>query len=268
MKALLVFISILLFSQSSVQAYWVYGPVLPYGYSYNYYYWWNPDWRQNYLDLKINQARLEEVKQYSDEIKIARMKNKWAYEDAKKARDEQNNYLHQWEKKLDDAEKKYALQQRENDLIEKGILPKPPERGGFKHKGVFFKSVSEFMEHPLYQELLDERIVNELVELKKKEISDYKHEKYMQTLRGYIPQYRDTYSMYRGQIVNNRSPQWQPEMPELDAFTQYRRSQELNNNPEAFNKKFGTSYQEWYEYRNSIKNGTPHKWKTVPESSE
>ena len=71
------------------------------------------------------------------------VRTKWTIQDEYKARNRGPSYLDLWQKGMDNAERRYALKQRENELIRKGVLTPRPEPY-IMIRGVKYKSFQEY----------------------------------------------------------------------------------------------------------------------------
>jgi hypothetical protein len=85
-----------------------------------------------------------------------RIRLRWAIKDDYKARNVRPSYLDRMEARLDMAERRAALKQREQDLIDKGILPAKP-KPGFTRNGIRYDSYADFKLSPGYDEMIAER---------------------------------------------------------------------------------------------------------------
>lgn len=101
-------------------------------------------------------ARRQAIDNWSHSVR-----ERWAIRDEYKARNKTENYLDRKERMLDQAERRHALQQREDELREKGILP-PKTKGYFIHKGKKFYSIEEWKKSPEYAQQMDENRMREL----------------------------------------------------------------------------------------------------------
>lgn len=81
---------------------------------------------------------------------------RWEIKDEYKQRSIKPTYLERLERSYDIAEKIYALKQREEDLIKRGIL-KPKPESCFYYKYKKFSSFEEFKNSLTYQEFLIEK---------------------------------------------------------------------------------------------------------------
>lgn len=104
--------------------------------------------------------REEARRQYIDNWSHS-VRQRWAIRDEYKARNKTENYLDRKERMLDQAERRHALKLREEQLIEKGILP-PKKKGYFMHKGKKFHSIEEWRKSPEYAQQMDENRMKEL----------------------------------------------------------------------------------------------------------
>lgn len=85
-----------------------------------------------------------------------RIRTRWSIQDEYRARNQRPNYLERRARSLDMAEQRHALDLREQELRDKGVLPPKPEPS-ITYKGESFKSYAEFKESDLYWDMLVER---------------------------------------------------------------------------------------------------------------
>lgn len=91
----------------------------------------------NYLNLRES-ARQQYIDNWSH-----RIRTRWAIQDEYKMRNRKENYLDYRERAMENAIRRHALDQKEKELIEKGILPKKQEPG-FVIRGKKFKTLEEY----------------------------------------------------------------------------------------------------------------------------
>jgi|TARA_Y100000034_G_scaffold42710_2_gene52282 hypothetical protein len=106
----------------------------------------------------LGDYRIRQQQAYSRylENNNARIRLRWAIKDDYKARNARPSYLDRMEARMDVAERRFALKQRENDLIEKGILP-PKPKPGFTRNGIRYESYAEYKLSPAFAEMIAER---------------------------------------------------------------------------------------------------------------
>lgn len=113
-----------------------------------------------------------------------RIRTRWEIQDEWKERNKTENFIQRKNRALDLAEQRHALKQREQDLIDRGILP-PKKESGFYHKGKFFTSIEEWKESPEYAQMLKERKQRERKLALEKELKEQQLAKDMEELRKY-----------------------------------------------------------------------------------
>lgn len=116
--------------------------------------------------IKREQARGLRIDNWDHAIRT-----RWAIKDDYKARNKPENYLDRRERLLNQAERKYALDQREAELREKGVLP-PKKKGYFVVKGKKFHSIEEWRASPEYRQVRMEAQIRELNRLQQKKLDE------------------------------------------------------------------------------------------------
>ena len=132
---------------------------------------WSRWWRGfgDYLDSVGNYMMESEIAEKQHiENEEQRIRSYWKIQDEYKERNKSENYLDRWEKTLDAAERRHALQERENELRAKGVLP-PKEsphmviRGRTYENSEEWKLTADYYLHRL--ELEEKRILRKIDEL-------------------------------------------------------------------------------------------------------
>ena len=93
----------------------------------------------------LGEFRQRNQSAYSDYIDNVdkKIRYHWDIKDEYKARNVRPNYLDRMETRLNNAERLAALEQREQDLINKGILP-PKPKSGLTYDGIQYESFADF----------------------------------------------------------------------------------------------------------------------------
>lgn len=101
--------------------------------------------------------RQQAYNQYLDNTN-KKIRYRWALkDDAKARRNAQPNVLDRMESRMNMAERRYALKQREDDLIKRGILPPRKVSNGFYYKGERYNSYAQFKLSPAHDQMIAER---------------------------------------------------------------------------------------------------------------
>ncbi len=114
----------------------------------------------------------------------SRVRTRWEIQDEYRKRTKTENYIEKRHRSLDLAEQRHALKQREQDLIDKGILP-PKKPGYFIHKGKKFHSIEEWKKSPEYWEMKKEQAEKEIKLEEEKRLKEIQRQKDLEDLRRY-----------------------------------------------------------------------------------
>lgn len=113
-----------------------------------------------------------------------KVRTRWEIQDEYRERNKTPNYIERRHKALDLAEQRHALKQREQELIDKGILP-PKKPGYFVHKGKKFYSIEEWKKSPEYWEMKKEQAEKARKLEEEKRLKEIQRQKDLEDLRRY-----------------------------------------------------------------------------------